>query len=47
MKAMVIKTATYHEYLNKTEPYLRNIIIDLQNSEAQKMQLTIATNFIS
>ena len=22
------------EYLNKTKPYLRNIIIDLQNSDA-------------
>ena len=47
MKAMVIKTATYHEYLNKTEPYLRNIIIDLQTSEAWKIQLTLVTNFIS
>ena len=35
------------EYLNKIEPYLRNTIINLQNSDAWKIQLTIAINFIS
>ena len=35
------------EYLNKTEPYLRNIIIDLQYSNTRKIELTIAINFIS
>ena len=35
------------EYLNKTETYLRNIIIDLQNSDPWKIQLTIAINCIS
>ena len=35
------------KYLNKSEPYLRNIIIDLQNSDTWKIQLTIAVNFIS
>ena len=35
------------EYLNKIKPYLRNIIIDLQNSDTWKIQLTIAINFIS
>ena len=35
------------EYLNKIKPHLRNIIINLQNSNAWKIQLTIATNFIS
>ena len=35
------------KYLNKIETYLRNIIIDLQNSDAWKIQLTIAINFIS
>ena len=35
------------KYLNKIEPYLRNIIIDLQNSDTWKIQLIIATNFIS
>ena len=35
------------EYLNKTKPYLRNIIIDLKNSDAQKIQLIISINFIS
>ena len=29
------------------ETYLRNIIINLQNSDAWKIQLTIAINFIS
>ena len=33
--------------LNKIEPYLRNIIIDLQNPDIWKIQLTIAINFIS
>ena len=35
------------EYLNKTESYLRNIIINLQNLNARKIQLTITINFIS
>ena len=35
------------EYLNKIEPYLRNIMIDLQNSDTWKIQLTIAINFTS
>ena len=35
------------EYLNKTKPYLRNIIIDLQNSDTWKIPITIAFNFIS
>ena len=35
------------EYLNKTESYLRNIKIDLQNSKTWKIQLTIAISFIS
>ena len=35
------------KYLNKIEPYLRKIIIDLQDSDTQKIQLTIAINFIS
>ena len=35
------------EYLNKIEAYLRNMIINLQNSDAWKIQLTIAINFIS
>ena len=35
------------EYLNKIEPYWRNIIIDLQNSDVWKIQLTIAINFTS
>ena len=35
------------EFLNKIKPYLRDIIIDLQRSDAWKIQLTIAINFIS
>ena len=34
-------------YLNRIKPYLRGIIIDLQNSDTWKIQLTIAINFIS
>ena len=36
-----------NEYLNKIEPYLKNIIIGLQISDAWKIQLTNAINFIS
>ena len=43
MRVMVIKI----EYLNKIEPYLRNIIMDLQNSDAWKIQLTIVIKIIS
>ena len=35
------------EYLHKIKPYLRNIIINLQKSDAWKIQLTIAINIIS
>ena len=35
------------EYLNKIKLYLKNIIINLQNSDAWNMQLTIEINFIS
>ena len=35
------------EYLNKIKPYLKDIIIDLQGSDASKIQLTITINFIS
>ena len=31
----------------KRKPYFRNIIIDLQNSDTWKIQLTIAIDFIS
>ena len=34
------------EYRNEIKPYLRNITIDLQNSDAWQIQLTIAINFI-
>ena len=35
------------KYPNKIKPYLMNIIIDLQNSDTRKIQLTIAINFFS
>ena len=35
------------EYHNKIDPHLRNMIIDLQNYDTWKIQLTIAINFIS
>ena len=35
------------EYLSKTELYLRNIIISLQNYDTWKILLTILINFIS
>ena len=35
------------EYLKKVEPYFRNIITDLQNSDTQAIQLTITINSIS
>ena len=34
------------ECLRKTEPYLRDTIINLQNSDIWKIQLAIAINFI-
>ena len=37
----------FDEYLNKIETYLRNMIIDIQNSYAWEIQLRIAINFIS
>ena len=41
------KNLSLDEHFNKTEPYLRNIITDLQNSDTWKIQLTIVINFIS
>ena len=35
------------EYRNKIKTYLRNMIINLQNSAAQNIQLTIEINSIS
>ena len=41
------RNLSLEEHLNKTEPYLRNIIIDPQNSDTWKIQLTVTINFIS
>ena len=35
------------EYLHKIKPYLQNKVINLQSSDAWKIQSTIAINFIS
>ena len=40
------KNLSVEEYLNKIKPYLKDIIIDLQNSSTWKIQLTTAINFI-
>ena len=40
------KNLSLEEYLNEIKPYLRDIIIDLQESDTWKIQLTIAINFI-
>ena len=41
------RNVSLDELINKIKSYLRNIIIDLQNSDALKIQLTTAINFIS
>ena len=41
------KNLSLKEYLDKIRPYLRDIIIDLQESDTWKIQLIIAINFIS
>ena len=41
------RSLSLDQYFHKNEPYLRNIIIDLQNSNTRKIQATIAINFIS
>ena len=46
IKVMVINLSL-EKYLNKTEPRVKNIIIDLQNSVTCKIKLRIAVNFIS
>ena len=38
---------SWDEHLHKINPYLKNIIIDLQNYDAWKIQLTIVINFMS
>ena len=35
------------KYLNKIKPYLRNVIIYIQNSDTWKIYLIITINFIS
>ena len=50
MRVMVIKMSLFlslDKHLSKSKPYLKNIIIDLQNSDTWKIKLTIAINLIS
>ena len=35
------------KYLNEINPYFSDIVIDLQSSDAWKIQLTVEINFIS
>ena len=39
------KTLSVKEYLNKIRPYLKDIINNLEKSDACKIQLTIANSF--
>ena len=41
------KTLSIEEYLNKIRPYCNDIINDVKNFDAWKIQLRIAINFIS
>ena len=41
------KKLSFKEYLDKSKPYLRDIIINLQKSDTWEIQLTIAINFIT
>ena len=41
------KNVSVKEYLDKIKSYLKDVIINLQNSDARKIQLTIAINVIS
>ena len=41
------KILSREEYLDKFRPYLRNMIVDLQESDTWKIQLAITINFIS
>ena len=40
------KTLSVEEYLNKTGPYLKDIINNLKKSDTREIQLTIRNNFI-
>ena len=46
MKVMVIALSV-EEYLNKTRPYLKDIINNLEKTDTWKIQLTIVNKFIS
>ena len=41
------KNLLLEQYRNKTKPYLRDVISDLQESDTWMIQLTIVTNFSS
>ena len=46
MKLMVIEVKTITRRINKIKPCMRDIIIDLQESDTWKIQLTISFYFI-
>ena len=43
----VIELKHYELNINKISPYLKDIIKNLENSETWKIQVTLASNFIS
>ena len=43
---VILNTKVEEEHLYKTRPYLKNIINNLKKSDAWKIKLTIANNFI-
>ena len=45
-KSIGVSNLSLYEFLNKIKPYVRNVIIGLQNSDTWKIHLTIAINFI-
>ena len=45
-KHIGVSNLSLYEFLNKIKPYVRNVIIGLQNSDTWKIHLTIAINFI-
>ena len=45
-KPIGVSNLSLYEFVNKIKPYVRNVIIGLQNSDTWKIHLTIAINFI-
>ena len=45
-KPIGVSNLSLQEFLNKIKPYVRNVIVGLQNSDTWKIHLTIGINFI-